>query len=603
MRNNSNKNCDRKNGNDKAKRRKPNSKGNPSYSKELEQSKDNGYSNDPKWYATDEALLRDSASYPFSWATGPIIKQLPVDLSRWSNRPEVLAGELALSNTSAGGLASIYLLPTVGCSVDKDSPINVASFSLFSFVRHANSGNSNYDAVDLMQYILAMSSVYSYINFCQRLYGLAFDFSQRNSYMPEVFFAAVGIDYHSIRSNLANFRLGLNILINQAASFAVPNTLPLLVRQSFVYTGLYTEGSSIKDQMYMYNPAGFWCFDYDTDMAGVCRVLPFYCKVASDLKDPSKYYTSGTIQIGENAGLRDFQFLLDYGTYLMRNLVNNQDFKIMSGDITKAFGNNTISLASVPEVYQVMPEFNIGVLEQMANATVMGNNSVINLGFNSGDSSYHGYNALSLFQGGEHAYLTNAQYYNLGPSGTLDGSGVNHICVLGEGKLLTTTTDQTDPGLVMESSRLMLSCTPQTNVDIYYGSGFVSDYNVLALNSGSEIAVCARYFWTPSETITNAYTTTKYGFNSLELAYDWIHTGNVTSDNDHRIIGLERIMRQFRFRNPTHLVQVGSNYSLTHDYGLCCSMDNYTLLSPSDIANLHRSAIINQVNVPYIHKV
>lgn len=28
------------------------------------------YSNDPSWYAADQAILRDAASIPFSWATG-----------------------------------------------------------------------------------------------------------------------------------------------------------------------------------------------------------------------------------------------------------------------------------------------------------------------------------------------------------------------------------------------------------------------------------------------------------------------------------------------------------------------------------------------------
>lgn len=575
------------------------------YSRELECSKEEGYSNDPKWYATDEALLRDAASYPFSWATGPIIKPSPVDLSRWASRPEVVAGKWTPNNKSAGGLGSIYLLPSIGCSVDKDSPINIASFSLFSYVRHANSGNSNYDAVDLMQYVLAMSSVYSYINFCQRLYGLAFNFSQRNSYMPEVFFAAVGIDYNDIRSNLANFRLGLNILINQAASFAVPNTIPLLVRQSFVYTGLYTEGTSIKDQMYMYNPSGFWYFDYDTDSAGVLRILPFYCNDAQYKNDPAQYLVHGTTWMSQSVQMRGYQFLIDYGTYLMRNLVNNQDFKIMSGDITKAFGSNTISLASVPEIYQVTPEFNIGVLEQMCNATVLSTDALTNLGFNSNNGTYHGAHALDIFQGGGHAYLTNAQYYNLGPSGTLQGDGVARICALGAGKILTTTTDSTDPGLVMESSRLMLSCTPLTNVDVYYGSGFVSDYNVLALNSGSEVANRALYFYTPSET-TDAFSgnTQSIGnYKAIILDYDSMKIGTIGVEDDYFRIAEQSILRQFRFRNAQHFFNVDNDYSIKHDYGVSQSMDNYTLLGPNDIYNLHRSAIINQVNVPYVHKV
>lgn len=584
------------------KTRKP-SKG---YSEELKDSKDTCGSNDPNWYATDPALLRDAASYPFSWATGPIINPEPVDFSYWKNA-EVTTGKLNLSDFSAGGLQSIYLIPSIGSSQDKDSPINIASFSLFSFVRHANSGASNYDAVDLMQYVLAMSSVYSYINFCQRLYGMAFTFSQRNSYLPEVMFASVGIDYADIRANLANFRLGLNILINQAASFAVPNTIPLLVRQSFVYSGLYTEGSSIKDQMYIYNPSGFWYFQYSSDdLSGYLKLLPFYSSSETNYNDPKEYLTStGTLFWRDNAKLRDHKFLLDYGTFLMKNLVNNQDFKIMSGDIYKAFGNNTISLASVPEAYQILPQFNIGVLEQMSNATILGKDQLNTLGWSQADVIQKGIGAFDILQDGNHAYLMNNQYLN--PAQASDAHVINMASVYGEGKTLTTTTDQTSPELVMESSRLMLSLIPKTDTTITYttstgGGGFVQDVDVLQLASGSEVAVDCLLFWTPNSISTTIGETVKFGFNTSQITYANVLANPATVTKD-LIIGQMGQSRQFRFRPPMHRVWVTSGYALSKDLGCDHNLDNYTRLSPNDIGNLHRSAIINQINVPYVHKV
>lgn len=174
--------------------------------------------NDPQWYAADPALLRDSASYPFSWPYGTKIGY-PSMVSKRSN---VVPGVMAL-----------HVCPTLGKSEDSYSPLNVAAASMYSFIRHANSGHSNYDAPDLMLFVTAMSQIYSAINWAQRLYALAMLYDQKNRYMPKALIKANGVDPDSIINNLSNYRYWLNTVINKAASLAVPANLTIFSRMAF----------------------------------------------------------------------------------------------------------------------------------------------------------------------------------------------------------------------------------------------------------------------------------------------------------------------------------------------------------------------------------
>lgn len=146
--------------------------------------------NDPTWYSSDPALLRDAASIPFSWPVGT-----PIDL----NVPDV-----SKMRWSVPGICALDVVPVYGTNESKTSALNIAANSLYSFVRHANSGHSNYDAPDLMLYVCAMSQVYSFINYMMRAYGLANLYSQKNRYLPAGLLQASGIDHSKIIDNLAD---------------------------------------------------------------------------------------------------------------------------------------------------------------------------------------------------------------------------------------------------------------------------------------------------------------------------------------------------------------------------------------------------------------
>ena len=105
--------------------------------------------NDMSWYNANPELIRDAARIPFTYPLGHT---------------------LDLGNTTINSLTNVVNLPGIismdivhgpGVSDSNVSAMNVASRNIYSYVRFANSGHSNYDHQDLMIYLLAMDEAYA----------------------------------------------------------------------------------------------------------------------------------------------------------------------------------------------------------------------------------------------------------------------------------------------------------------------------------------------------------------------------------------------------------------------------------------------------------
>lgn len=422
----------------------------------------NEHANDPAWYSMTPELMADAGRIPFSWSVGAPF--------RTKNK--------LLTNQCVPGILSVELCPAYGWADSATDPLNIAAFELYSYVRHANSGSPNYDAPDLMLYVLAVSNACSYIEFLRRVYGVVNVYSQRNRYLPKALVEAMNVDFDSIHQNLADFRYGINVLINKLASFAAPTELTIFNRHAFLYSQVYTEGTSVKDQLYIYNPKGFGRYiltgnKFSDAPAGALALVPF---------DPG---VLDTIVVDQNtpptlSGKKfTAQDLINYGRMLMQPLLESEDLNIMSGDILKAYGADRIfKYAFIDENYTVTPTFDIGVLEQIKNAkfyrtalynsTNVGNHSQA---FKPYDGSYQrdanvGWYPLLVYQD-----LAGVNYGNLHSEwGYLDDPTRKEYATdyenVSNEKFMTTSTADVTPALIMESSRLMVSLVPEVQADI-----------------------------------------------------------------------------------------------------------------------------------------
>lgn len=225
--------------------------------------------NDPTWYAQTPELLQLAANIPFSQATGT-----KFNLNFYND--ETGNKQIFSEDWTIPGIMTLSLIPVPSSATSANSPLNIAATSIYSFVRHANSGTPQYDAPDLMIYNISMAQIYCYINFLQRIYGCMNVYANMNRYLPRALVEAQGVDYDSILQNLPNFKFGIDSLIHKASSLACPASMTYFQRVAFLFSGIYAEGESIKDQLYMYIPQGFMQYSATAvETGGSLTYVPF----------------------------------------------------------------------------------------------------------------------------------------------------------------------------------------------------------------------------------------------------------------------------------------------------------------------------------------
>lgn len=311
--------------------------------------------NDPSWYERDLRLVVDTASIPFS---EPLGSRIHLD----ANDPEgILAlgtqvGDTTTSDEAVPGIMTLETLPSYGDAKDRLSPINVAATALYSHVRYVNNGRKNYDPADLFLMVASISELYSFINWCRRIYGCAFAYSQANFYIGKAMLEAQHIKPDSVLNNLANFRYWINTFTNKISSYAAPADIALFYRRAFQYSSVYKEhdSDSIKDQIYMYNPAGFYRFALDDDGKGMLEMVDVVD--FSTTEEGIRYMT--------------IEQIMNLGEHLLANIWADEDFGLMSGDIMKAFQGNILKLESLPEDFVIIPVHDKNVLTQMENTSI-----------------------------------------------------------------------------------------------------------------------------------------------------------------------------------------------------------------------------------------
>lgn len=305
------------------------------------------------WYVSDPNQFSNAANIYFSNRVGD---------------PIVDAALVGGSATTSGGRSKFYMpgimnvrfTPTYGELYEPDSPGNVASNAVYSWVRHANSGSRNYDAVDLMLYLLAMDNVYMGITWLQRMIGIVMMYNRWNTYTPGKLLAATGVNEEgigdgTIYGDLAAMRYRLNNIILKATTLAVPNALPIYERHAYMCSSIYVDEPNEMGQFYIFSPVGLWRFELDDRNAGSLKFVKF-----------DQY-------IGETIGTFKWTHYFDLVESLIDAIYTDEDAGIMSGDILKAYGpESLVKLATIPDDMVVVPIYDHEMLVQIHNATIWG---------------------------------------------------------------------------------------------------------------------------------------------------------------------------------------------------------------------------------------
>lgn len=398
--------------------------------------------NDWHWYAQNEYLLKGSASLPYSWPLG-------MNLNLGPNAPEVNKGSIP-------GICVIHTSPTFGWSVDSNSPVNTASRMMYTFVRHENSGHTNYDSPDLMLYILGVDSLYSYHAWMRRIFGTMNLYARENRYLAKPLVEAEGADFDDIVRHLADFNLYINHFATETAKFAIPINMPYNAKHSWMYSGLYLDTDQPKAQTYLFNPHGFYRYELQNDAGAL--------KFKELLPIPTHYPE-------DNRKLLTYADIIDYGDSILAPLSGSEDFHIMSGDVLKAYKDSGCAQPPMTDLtYKVLPVYDESVLDQIQNASLIG------------DWAF----PPSILQDDSKAYLIFNPQFEHPYTFEVEGDEFPGQNVFISNRIVTFNRGEISPADTMEATRL-------TNICTEFEEEGTTTY--LCKTMGSEVAHAATIYW------------------------------------------------------------------------------------------------------------
>lgn len=556
-----------------------------------------GKSNDAAWYADNPELVKAYASFPFGQPLGTGRGLVTTGLSPSGN-------VFTLGDASFPGTMAIYLAPTVGVATSENSAVNLAARNLYSYVRHANSGHSNYESPDLMMYVVAVTQMYSYLHFLKRAYRLLSVYNVENRFYPRALIKQMGLDFEDLISHYADFYGFINLYQSKISSLTLPAGLTYLSRQCFIYDGLYLDTESSKAQTYFYTPAGFYQFT-EGSASGEPGSLVM-----------KRFVDVSAITGNQNTGMTLLQ-LIGFGYALANPVLGSEDMGIMSGDILKAYGFAGLYHEPVLQQTEVaVPVFNKEVLSQIQNATIFRNwlpnsldvtqTTAINTGFLVSKPQ------LEVLAG----------YVN---AGTEEGSGgvwtlqnfVSQITAPFSAKALTFDHNDVKPEEVLVASRLAVMGDVITVNEIGNPEHVVCSITPTAV--GSEVAVGATIsYYTTAQLDQQGDTGLRFsGIHTIQCRTEnaigltpsggtignYIHVANVAGYLNAVFAQFERLS-QFDWAPAVYPFGLFYNPNVTKFAGAFTSMTGYfqdvaywSKLFIENYDNMHEVAILSEFSV------
>lgn len=487
--------------------------------------------NDPSWYTVSGQLVRDVASLSFN---NPLGANVTLRSSNWGEYTQVIPGVMTL-----------YTMPGIGKSISGSSAVNIAAKNLYSWVRHANSGHANYDSPDMMMYLLAMDSLYSWYAFCTRIYGMSVVYSQNNRYVGGNYLSAQGVNAQDMSRNLARFRTWLNQFALKLSAFSIPNTMSLFKRHTWMYANAFRDENDGKSQVYMYVPGILYRYDQENG-----NLVPFQamCEFTNGKLTPKTSLLAET--------------LMYYGDTLLNSMITSEDINIMSGDILKAYGTENVwKLSTLGEDYAILPIYSDEVLYQIHNTRFAGN-SPIN----------------PLDQSASLDALTITQDKNIG-----DGAIMQDLyferCLSNEfDALLDFPKTEVTPEDVMVGSRNVIFA----NV-VKEGTKYICNLT----SYGSDICLFAT-IWTLVNT-TNGF--------QLTASSLWVSDSSADPDGGGASNLKQKMIFNLAPLSPSINYATGAMISVTGE------LTNYTVLAPDIAAKMHDTALLSMFAVPLIGNI
>lgn len=340
-RNRSNSNRGKGSRTSKPNRNSNNNKGREQYDSEFKNvagkfDSNKGGDNDYEWYSQFPEVIDSANKIPFTYANGMELGDLGVGSKYWL--------------PSLPGIMTLQYYGHFGHNLSADAPINMAARNMYNIMRRNKSGTSYYEAPDLMVYLCAASELKALFAELRRVYGIMNISTPVNKYIARHIVNALGYDYEDLLKNFALFRSFYNLSVRKVQSFVVPGTLRLAVRREWMNENIFTDGDTLKAQMYVFKPKGYWVFSDTAQDTG--SALWYYAPPAT----------------GAN-GKRNYADIMATVRTLIDPITGSTMFSKISADIDFVFSGKTVSIPLIAEDYQTNLTYSREVLSQIENAT------------------------------------------------------------------------------------------------------------------------------------------------------------------------------------------------------------------------------------------
>lgn len=297
--------------------------------------------NDWRYYALSEEIAKQVGSIPYSYLTG-----VPVGIT--------FAGSNLQQDRTwmSQAIARVEVDNAQMTASFDNSGFRLATNQLYTFVRHANSGARNYEAPDLMMYVLAMRDIYSEFCCIARALGLLKTFSFVNRNTPRFILQTMRLDYEDAIGNAAQYCARLNIIGKQINSLAIPKYFKAFSRADYIYSNIFMDSNDMRGQFIYFDKRGYYTFSTTTNESGTELI---YNQHAGSIQGP--------ITIGDR--LNVLQQMVDAVTI-------DTDALTMSGDILHAFKDAQLyQTGEITLTTTVAPVFDEDILAQVENMHTM----------------------------------------------------------------------------------------------------------------------------------------------------------------------------------------------------------------------------------------
>lgn len=521
-----------------------------------------GSENDPSWYNKLQTLIKDVTRIPFAYQVGRALDYRDAVGASWTDDSGDHE-ELVYGKSTPPGVMALEYIPIPGIAKSATDGVNIAATGIFQNMRKELSTIAQYASADVMMYILACDSILTLYNVILRNFGMINLYSSVNYNYNRSLYKAQGwqeTDLADFYSNFSNFRTRFNNLIYKASTIYMPNTISIMDRHAWLFSNIFIDSVSPKAQNYLHVCKGIWKLDETTSTEGTS--MNFIELVSSRPTNGSKMTQ-----------------LLDVFDELIETMRNSDSMNKIAADMRRAFPNiSSWQLAYCDEQYSVSPTYSKEVLSQIENTTIL---------------DYQYVTGLTI----EQSVNKNIILFNP----TITTTKANEIGYVNynawtNDQLINMHWDNPSSDDIAVATRNMI------NLEKKAGTGPLQVYHIDS--AGSDICVGARIIKHGIDNYSIDFDTTIHRFMGILSVQTAAQQGTeiyLTPDSLTDYTSFDWApMIYIGYAMPT---TVTTAIPTLYGCRALTDYDNYTLISPQALKNIHTNVIASMWNVPQLGDV